>query len=748
MAALSVAAVMSASQRNVCLHRLMFAEKEGFGKGVMRCGSHRQEREVVGRMKNDFCGVCRCRCSLSPSVRLSAASLSSLRVSCRVSTRRSLLGRGVKSSSSSSSGLSRGRRHATKCMYTAAALTEASVSTRPVDGGGGDGEDAGGPLPSLASKPVLTMQPPPRKSQDADIDTPPLKPAPRPVLNLRLKGSPSSSSSSVQQQQEAAATSGSANGSLNDAPGNSELKLGDNIPPTPPRAVPGKNNVAAAVANSGAIDSLGQTLEKVEKLGAGNRSEASRSSRQVGNGAERPRPQATQPGAWRAGDKLRSKAEREQALLAEERPRVSGRSDAEASTSSSAPANGAPTANRPLPLRPPPSLATQAKPILRPRAPSVEAAAAIRPKSSPAGGDEAVRKGPVLRDVGAGPRTASSARTSVNPATATAAAMAVPAKAFTKAPPPKGKEDWRKKANNPSEGVKRRVTARDKESLDVVSADLNIDIPGAPAVRRGGRKMNKASRRAMRAEAAKAAAPVRVDILEVGKEGLSCQELAQKLAINDSEIVKVLFKKGIATTVNQTLDEETVKLICQEFEVEVVEAGSLKVEDMAKKTVEFLDDEDLDHLIPRPPVVTIMGHVDHGKTSLLDFIRKSKVAAGEAGGITQGIGAYRVLVQVEGQEQACVFLDTPGHEAFSAMRARGARVTDIAIIVVAADDGVRPQTLEAIAHAKAANVPIVIAINKIDKEGANPDRVMQELSMHGLMPEDWGGDVPMIQVSS
>jgi translation initiation factor IF-2 len=128
----------------------------------------------------------------------------------------------------------------------------------------------------------------------------------------------------------------------------------------------------------------------------------------------------------------------------------------------------------------------------------------------------------------------------------------------------------------------------------------------------------------------------------------------------------------------------------------------------------------------------------------LDF----QVAAGEAGGITQGIGAYRVLVQVEGQEQACVFLDTPGHEAFSAMRARGARVTDIAIIVVAADDGVRPQTLEAIAHAKAANVPIVIAINKIDKEGANPDRVMQELSTHGLMPEDWGGDVPMIQVSS
>jgi translation initiation factor IF-2 len=229
---------------------------------------------------------------------------------------------------------------------------------------------------------------------------------------------------------------------------------------------------------------------------------------------------------------------------------------------------------------------------------------------------------------------------------------------------------------------------------------------------------------------------------------MSCQELAESLAVNDSEIVKVLFMKGIGITVNQTLDEETVKLVCKDFDVEVVEAGSIRVEDLAKKSNVFLDDEDADHLVPRPPVVTIMGHVDHGKTSLLDFIRKTKVAAGEAGGITQGIGAYSIDVKVEDEVQSCVFLDTPGHEAFSAMRARGARVTDIAVIVVAADDGVRPQTLEAIAHAKAADVPIVIAINKIDKDGANPQVVMQELSTHGLMPEEWGGDIPMVQVSA
>ncbi len=252
-------------------------------------------------------------------------------------------------------------------------------------------------------------------------------------------------------------------------------------------------------------------------------------------------------------------------------------------------------------------------------------------------------------------------------------------------------------------------------------------------------------RRAMELRAARELKAQRPEMLIVPEGNLTVQELADRLGVESSEIIKSLFFKGISATVTQTLDLPTIETVADEFGVPVLEDD---VQSAAAKTVEMIEESDLAHLIRRPPVVTVMGHVDHGKTSLLDAIRKTRVAAGEAGGITQHIGAYQVEVPHGGGQAKITFLDTPGHEAFTAMRARGTKVTDVAVLVVAADDGVRPQTLEAISHARAAEVPIVVAINKIDKEGAQPDRVKQELSGLELVPEDWGGNTVMVPVSA
>ena len=252
-------------------------------------------------------------------------------------------------------------------------------------------------------------------------------------------------------------------------------------------------------------------------------------------------------------------------------------------------------------------------------------------------------------------------------------------------------------------------------------------------------------RRAMELRAAREAKAQRPEMLIVPEGNLTVQELAEKLGVESSEIIKSLFFKGIIATVTQSLDLSTIEAVSEEFGVPVLEDD---VQAAAAKTVEMIEESDLAHLIRRPPVVTVMGHVDHGKTSLLDAIRKTRVAAGEAGGITQHIGAYQVEVTHADEQRKITFLDTPGHEAFTAMRARGTKVTDVAVLVVAADDGVRPQTLEAISHARAAEVPIVVAINKIDKEGASPDRVKQELSALELVAEDWGGTTVMVPVSA
>ena len=222
------------------------------------------------------------------------------------------------------------------------------------------------------------------------------------------------------------------------------------------------------------------------------------------------------------------------------------------------------------------------------------------------------------------------------------------------------------------------------------------------------------------------------------EDELTVQELASQLGKKSTEIIKSLMGLGIMATINQSLDPDTIQIIAEEF-------GATFEKRETKEERLFAEIEDAaESLMPRPPVVTIMGHVDHGKTSLLDKIRSANVTASEAGGITQHIGAYQVTIK----KQKITFLDTPGHEAFTQMRARGAQITDISILVVAADDGVMPQTIEAIHHAKAAKVPIIVAINKIDKPGANPDRIKQELTEHGLLAEDWGGDVIMVPVSA
>lgn len=298
--------------------------------------------------------------------------------------------------------------------------------------------------------------------------------------------------------------------------------------------------------------------------------------------------------------------------------------------------------------------------------------------------------------------------------------------------------------------IAKQLNISNKELIDVINNDLGLNIKNHMSVLEEqdqkvimdifNKKNNKISEQEETlVEDVKQEEEEEVKIIKIPTK-ITVKNLAEKLEKQSSEIVKLLMKKGIMATINEEVDFKTATEIAENFDILVEQEEEVDI--LEEVFAEDMDDEK--DLVERPPVVVVMGHVDHGKTSLLDVIRHSSVTTSEAGGITQHIGAY--TVQINGKNIS--FLDTPGHEAFTAMRMRGAQVTDIAILVVAADDGVMPQTVEAINHAKAANVDIIVAINKIDKPGANPDRVKQELSEYGLLTEDWGGQTICVPVSA